>query len=107
MVAFFAALMLSSPSIVATINTGLRPCGSAAYGKYLYVDSYGAGTISRIDPSTNKVVKRLKFHERKRRLHVPPAVAPDTVSPLSMTQPMVDRLFWRAGFGPTPADRQK
>src|SRR5258706_247131 len=55
MVALFAALMLGSPTVVATINTGLRPCGSAAHGKYLYVDNYGAGTISRIDPATNNV----------------------------------------------------
>ena len=54
-----------------------------------------------------KVVKRLQHHDRKRRLHVPPAVATDAVNVLSMTQPMVDRLFWRAGFGPTPADRAK
>ena len=47
MVALFAALMLGSPTVVATINTGLRPCGSAAFGKYLYVDNYGAGTMSR------------------------------------------------------------
>src|SRR3954470_21642025 len=61
MIALFAALMLSSPTVVATIDTGFKPCGSAAYGKYLYVDNYGAGTMSRIDPATNKVVKRLKI----------------------------------------------
>ncbi|MDX6565910.1 MAG: hypothetical protein QOE10_1572, partial [Gaiellales bacterium] len=54
-----------------------------------------------------KVVKRLQHHERKRRLHVPPAVAANTVNTLSMTQPMVDRLFWRAGFGPSADDRQR
>jgi hypothetical protein len=51
-----------------------------------------------------KVVKRLTYHERKHRQHVPPAVATTAVSPLSMTQPMVDRLFWRTGFGPGPLD---
>jgi uncharacterized protein (DUF1800 family) len=63
--------------------------------------------VTPIAKKKHKVVKQLKHHERKHRLHVPPAVAPDTVSPLAMTQPMVDRLFWRAGFGPTPTDRQK
>jgi hypothetical protein len=44
MLALFAAV------IAATINTGSQPCGSAAFGKYLYVDNYGAGTMSKIDP---------------------------------------------------------
>ena len=38
------------------------------------------------------------------RLHVPPAGAFNG-SPTSMSQAMVDRLFWRAGFGPSAADR--
>lgn len=59
MVALVAALLLSPPTVVSTINTGSKPCGSAVYGKYLYVDNYGAGTMSRIDPATNKVVKRI------------------------------------------------
>jgi uncharacterized protein (DUF1800 family) len=41
---------------------------------------------------------------RRHRLHVPPAGA-FTGSPTAMSQAMVDRLFWRAGFGPTAADR--
>ena len=41
---------------------------------------------------------------RKHRLHVPPAGAFNG-SPTAMSQAMVDRLFWRAGFGPTAADR--
>jgi uncharacterized protein (DUF1800 family) len=51
-----------------------------------------------------KVVKKLTYHERKRRLHVPPPATTTTtgvVDVTSMTQPMVDRLFWRAGFGPS------
>jgi uncharacterized protein (DUF1800 family) len=52
-----------------------------------------------------KVVKRLTYHERKHREHVPPPVAANNVNALSMTQPMVDRLFWRAGFGPGAQDR--
>ncbi len=41
---------------------------------------------------------------RRHRLRVPPAVA---VTPAKMSVAMVDRLFWRAGFGPTDADRQR
>jgi len=37
----------------------------------------------------------------------PPAPAPAAAAPAppTLTQPMVDRLFWRAGFGPTDAER--
>jgi hypothetical protein len=45
---------------------------------------------------------------RRHRLHRPPG-KPQSSTPLGgptpMTPPMVDRLFWRAGFGPTAADR--
>jgi hypothetical protein len=63
--------------------------------------------VTSVAKHHKKIVKRLQHHQRKRRLHVPPAVAPNQVNALAMTQPMVDRLFWRAGFGPTPADRQR
>jgi uncharacterized protein (DUF1800 family) len=56
-----------------------------------------------------KVVKQLRFHERRRRQHVPPVPTSTstTVDATSMTRPMVDRLFWRAGFGPGDADRSR
>jgi uncharacterized protein (DUF1800 family) len=41
---------------------------------------------------------------RKHRLHVPPAGAFNG-SPTAMSQAWVDRLFWRAGFGPSATDR--
>jgi uncharacterized protein (DUF1800 family) len=41
---------------------------------------------------------------RRHRLHVPPAGV-FSGSTTSMSQAMVDRLFWRAGFGPSAADR--
>ena len=63
--------------------------------------------MTRVAKHKSKVVKRLKHHQRAHRLHVPPVVATDTVNALAMTQPMVDRLFWRAGFGPAAADRAK
>jgi uncharacterized protein (DUF1800 family) len=44
---------------------------------------------------------------RKHRLHMPPAddVAAVGIDVTSMSPAMVDRLFWRAGFGPSEADR--
>jgi hypothetical protein len=63
--------------------------------------------VTRVVKHRKKVVKRLQHHERRRRLHVPPVPTTTTVNALSMTQPMVDRLFWRAGFGPSAGDRQK
>jgi uncharacterized protein (DUF1800 family) len=38
---------------------------------------------------------------RRHRLHLPSATTPQTL----LTEAMVDRLFWRAGFGPTAQDR--
>jgi uncharacterized protein (DUF1800 family) len=44
---------------------------------------------------------------RKHRLHLPPIddAASAGVDLTSMSPAMVDRLFWRAGFGPSEADR--
>jgi len=56
-----ALVASGSPTVVAKIETGgAQPCGSAAFGKYLYLDDYGSGRLLRIDPRTNKVVKRLQ-----------------------------------------------
>jgi YVTN family beta-propeller protein len=53
------ATATSDPQLVKRIDTGGRqPCGSAVFGKYLYVDNYGSGTIARIYPTTNRVVKK-------------------------------------------------
>src|ERR1700753_101778 len=41
---------------------------------------------------------------RRHRLHVPPGSS-TVFTPTSMSQAMVDRMFWRAGFGPSAADR--
>src|SRR3954471_813334 len=41
---------------------------------------------------------------RRHRLHVPPG-STTTFTPTSMSQAMVDRLFWRAGFRPSAGDR--
>src|SRR5947208_9805057 len=56
-----ASTAVSTPQLVKRINThGFKPCGSAVFGKYLYVDNYGSGTIARLDPRTNRVVKTLR-----------------------------------------------
>jgi YVTN family beta-propeller protein len=48
----------SSPQLIARVGTrGAKPCGSAVYGKYLYVANYGSGTLARINPRTNKATK--------------------------------------------------
>jgi hypothetical protein len=62
--------------------------------------------------------KRSRQLIRRRRLHRPPARlgglggpggpgGPGPVNVRSMTPAMVDRLFWRAGFGPTADDRTR
>ncbi|MCU0312744.1 MAG: DUF1800 domain-containing protein [Solirubrobacteraceae bacterium] len=42
---------------------------------------------------------------RRHRLSLPPAPGKSDVDLSSMSPAMVDRLFWRAGFGPTAQDR--
>ena len=52
----------------------------------------------------HKPAKARTVKPRRHRLHVPPGGS-FTFNPTSMSQAMVDRLFWRAGFGPSAADR--
>src|SRR6185312_6858514 len=57
MVALLAVLALNTPSVVASINVGMKPCGSAVAGAYVYQANYGGESLSKIDPRTNRVVK--------------------------------------------------
>lgn len=51
----------SSPQLIARVSTrGAKPCGSAVYGRSLYVANYGSGTLARVDPRTNKVSKTIR-----------------------------------------------
>ena len=49
----------------------------------------------------------LRVKRRRHRLHVPPKLATGggAITLSSMTPAMVDRLSWRAGFGPTAEAR--
>src|SRR4051794_41981383 len=58
--ALLAALAIAAPQVTAKIDGFNQPCGSAVFGKYLYVDSYGSGILNRVDPTTNAIVKRSK-----------------------------------------------
>ena len=42
---------------------------------------------------------------RRHRLHKPPRLGGAIPQPTPMSEAMVDRLFWRAGFGPSAQDR--
>ena len=56
-----AVAALSSPQVVARIETGSSPGGAtAAYGA-VWVANDGSGTLARIDPATNRVTRRLKL----------------------------------------------
>jgi uncharacterized protein (DUF1800 family) len=48
---------------------------------------------------------RHKHRGRRHRLHKPPGAGGPVSPSTPMTAAMVDRLFWRAGFGPTAQDR--
>jgi uncharacterized protein (DUF1800 family) len=51
-----------------------------------------------------KILQHAKRRKRRRRLHRPANVG---ITSKILTDQMVERLFWRAGFGPTTADRQR
>jgi uncharacterized protein (DUF1800 family) len=59
-------------------------------------------------PGHHKKRHAVHAKARRHRLHRPPKLTnptgPTTPATL-LTEPMVDRLFWRAGFGPTAGDR--
>ena len=58
------ASQTAAPTVVARIRTGYKPCGSVAYRGSLYVVTYGAGTIVRIDPRRNRVTRRARLGPR-------------------------------------------
>ncbi|HEY3613032.1 MAG TPA: DUF1800 family protein [Gaiellales bacterium] len=59
-------------------------------------------TQTKNKPHKGRTAQTVKT--RRHRLHVPPG-STTTFTPTAMSQAMVDRLFWRAGFGPGAADR--
>jgi uncharacterized protein (DUF1800 family) len=61
-------------------------------------------SVTKKKPKAHKPAKARTVKQRRHRLHVPPGGS-FTFTPTSMSQAMVDRLFWRAGFGPSAADR--
>jgi YVTN family beta-propeller protein len=52
--------LISAPAVTARIETGLHPCGIAAVGRAVWVANDGSGTLTRIDPRTNRVTRRVK-----------------------------------------------
>ena len=62
-------------------------------------------TLTKKKPrKSHKPARGQTVKARRHRLHVPPGGS-FTFTPTAMSQAMVDRLFWRAGFGPSAADR--
>ena len=55
------ALAAAAPSttIVAKVRTGMQPCATVGYRGFLYVANYRSNTIAKVDPATNRVVRRL------------------------------------------------
>jgi virginiamycin B lyase len=56
-----SAAAVDGARIVATINAGVAPIGLAAGAGSLWVADYGGGTLVRIDPARNRVLKRIKL----------------------------------------------
>jgi streptogramin lyase len=49
----------SPPRLKAQLVTGLHPCGAVAALGSVWVANYDAGTLARIDPARNRVVRRI------------------------------------------------
>jgi streptogramin lyase len=56
-----AGLAGSQPHVAARVDTGLSPGGAAATAKAVWVANDRAGTVTRIDPRTNRVTKRIRL----------------------------------------------
>src|SRR4051812_50086393 len=50
---------LAVPHPVATVKTGLQPCGGVAASGGVWVADYGSSNLVRIDPRTNHVTARI------------------------------------------------
>jgi streptogramin lyase len=55
------ALALPPPTVTARVVTGAHPCESAAAAGAVWVANDGAGTLTSIDPKTNRVTRRIKL----------------------------------------------
>ena len=67
-----------------------------------------SSTTAAAKRRTTKVKRRLSLRStRRHRLHRPPPPTSSPVTVTSMSPAMVDRLFWRAGFGPTADARAR
>jgi YVTN family beta-propeller protein len=52
-------LLVAGPHPAARIATGRNPCGAAATAKAVWVANDGSGTLARVDPTTNRVTRRI------------------------------------------------
>jgi streptogramin lyase len=51
----------SSPPVTARIDTGVHPCGIASGFGSVWVANDGSGTLARVDPRTNRVLRRIRI----------------------------------------------
>jgi streptogramin lyase len=52
---------ITGKRVVQTIKVGVEPNGLSAVGRYLWVTDHTAGTLLRIDPTTNRVSGKVKL----------------------------------------------
>jgi hypothetical protein len=62
MLVVLLVVLLVVPRLVATVSTGTAPCGAAAGFGALWAANDGSGTLLRVDPSTNRVTRRVLGH---------------------------------------------
>jgi virginiamycin B lyase len=56
-----AAAATSAPHVVATVRAGVAPIGLSSAANALWTADYGAGSLVRIDPARNRVVKQISL----------------------------------------------
>jgi len=64
---FLALLLLlvagTAPTVTARIPAGEHPCGIASAFGAVWVANDGSGTLARIDPKKNRVIRRVRLGE--------------------------------------------
>lgn len=101
------AAAAASPTPVARIVTGAKPCGAATGFGSLWVAGYGTGKLVRIDPRRNRITRRISVGRGICHLAIGAGsvwVASDKTNILYRVNPRSGRIVARISVGAWPAD---
>jgi streptogramin lyase len=95
------------PEVLAKIQTGAKPCGSATGFGSVWVAGYGTGRLVRIDPARNRVMRRIRVARAICRVAIGAGsvwVANDRTNTVYRVNPRTGRIAARIRVGAWPAD---